>query len=137
MPREPETLPLRDGDDVLRARQLVRARAVEHGFSLVEQTKLITAASELARNTVTHGGGGSMTLCILENNGALGLELTFQDRGPGIPDVELALRDGYTTAGGLGLGLGGARRLSSDFEITSRPGEGTRVRIIRWKTFAR
>jgi serine/threonine-protein kinase RsbT len=108
-------------------------RAVEIGFNLVEQTKIVTAASELARNTIDHGGGGVARLQSLRNGGRAGLRLTFEDKGPGIPDVELALKDGYTTGGGLGLGLSGARRLSNEFEIQSRPGEGTRVSITRWK----
>ena len=108
-------------------------RAVEIGFNLVEQTKIVTAASELARNTIDHGGGGSARLQSLRNGGRAGLRLTFEDKGPGIPDIELALKDGYTTGGGLGLGLSGARRLSNEFEIQSRPGEGTRVTITRWK----
>src|SRR5438270_567592 len=100
---------------------------------LTEQTKIVTAASELARNTIDHGGGGSARLQSLRNGGRAGLRLTFEDKGPGIPDIELALKDGYTTGGGLGLGLSGARRLSNEFEIQSRPGEGTRVTITRWK----
>jgi serine/threonine-protein kinase RsbT len=106
---------------------------VEIGFNLVEQTKIVTAASELARNTIDHGGGGTARLQSLRNGGRAGLRLTFEDKGPGIPDLELALKDGYTTGGGLGLGLSGARRLSNEFEIQSRPGEGTRVSITRWK----
>jgi serine/threonine-protein kinase RsbT len=110
----------------------VRNWAVELGFGLVDQTKLVTAASELARNTVNYGGGGTVRMGALSNASHLGLQLTFEDHGPGIADVESALRDGYTTGSGLGLGLGGARRLANEFEIDSRPGEGTRVRIIRW-----
>ena len=129
-----ETMPLRLKDDIVLARQLVRARSVEAGFSLVDQTRLVTAASELARNTVDHGGGGTMTVELVNNDtGETGLRLTFDDHGPGIPDIELALKDGYTTRGGLGLGLGGARRLSNEFEISSEPGMGTRVSVVRWR----
>ena len=128
-----ETLPVRSSNDIVVVRQVVRMRAVEIGFNLVEQTKIVTAASELARNTIDHGGGGSARLQSLRNGGRAGLRLTFEDKGPGIPDIDLALKDGYTTGGGLGLGLSGARRLSNEFEIQSRPGEGTRVTITRWK----
>jgi len=128
-----ETLPVRSSNDIVVVRQVVRMRAVEIGFNLVEQTKIVTAASELARNTIDHGGGGSARLQSLRNGGRAGLRLTFEDKGPGIADIELALKDGYTTGGGLGLGLSGARRLSNEFEIQSRPGEGTRVTITRWK----
>jgi serine/threonine-protein kinase RsbT len=112
---------------------MVRQRAVELGFNLVDQTKIVTAASELARNTVQYGGGGTVTIEGLEEANRRGLRLTFEDHGPGIPDVELAMRDGYTTGGGLGLGLSGARRLSNEFHLDSRPGEGTRVTIVRWR----
>jgi serine/threonine-protein kinase RsbT len=128
-----EAVALQASEDVVRARQIVRDWANRLGFSLVDQTKLVTAASELARNTVQHGGGGFVRLEMVVNGKRRGLRLTFEDQGPGIPDVELALKDGYTTAGGLGLGLSGARRLSNDFELVSRPGEGTRVSIARWK----
>src|SRR5258705_12788468 len=128
-----ETVPLQSSEDIVKVRQAVRAWAVELGFSLVEQTKIVTAASELARNTVDYGGGGTVRLEMLEERGRGGLRLTFEDKGPGIEDLELALKDGYTSGGGLGLGLGGARRLSNEFEIASRPGEGTRVSITRWK----
>ncbi len=115
-------------------RQQVRARAVELGFGLVDQTKIVTAASELARNTLVYGGGGWAQIEIVEGPlGRSGLRLLFEDEGPGIPDVERALQDGFTTGGGLGLGLGGAKRLSNHFEIQSSPGEGTRVAITRWK----
>lgn len=114
-------------------RHEVRTWATEIGFSLVDQTKLVTAASELARNTVTYGGGGSMNMQMIEVNERPGLRLTFEDKGPGISDIELAMKDGYTTGGGLGLGLSGARRLSNEFEIYSKAGEGTRVSITRWK----
>ncbi len=128
-----EGLPLRTAEDIVLARQQVRACAVELGFSLVDQTKIVTAASELARNTVIYGGGGRVRIETVQGNGRPGLRLTFEDRGPGIPDVEKALQDGFTTGSGLGLGLGGAKRLSSEFEIVSRVGEGTRVTITRWK----
>ena len=120
-------------EDVVAVRQAVRQRAVELGFNLVDQTKIVTAASELARNTVQYGGGGTVTIEALEEMGRRGLRLTFADNGPGIKDIELAMKDGYTTAGGLGLGLSGARRLSNDFHIDSTPGEGTRVTITRWR----
>jgi serine/threonine-protein kinase RsbT len=128
-----EVMPVREEDDVVRTRQLVRRRSAELGFSLVEQTKLVTAASEIARNAVIYGGGGSMDLTVLRDGPKVGLKLTFADQGPGIPDIDLALRDGFTSGGGLGLGLGGARRLVNDFSIDSRPGEGTRVTLVRWK----
>jgi serine/threonine-protein kinase RsbT len=128
-----ETLSIRETDQVAFVRHAVRDWAIELGFSLIDQTKIVTAASELARNTVVHGKGGNVHLEVLEQNGRRGLRLTFQDQGPGIADIDMALKDGYTTGGGLGLGLGGAKRLSSEFEIYSRPGEGTRVAITRWK----
>lgn len=107
---------------------------MEIGFSLVEQTKIVTAASELARNTVIYGGGGEMRIeSVQQAPKRIGLRLTFEDRGPGIPDIELALRDGYTSGNGLGLGLNGARKLSHEFDIQSKPGEGTRITITRWK----
>jgi serine/threonine-protein kinase RsbT len=113
-------------------RRRVREFASSLGFTLVDQTKVVTAASELARNTMIYGGGGSMRAEAL-NGPRTGLRLTFEDNGPGIPDIELALRDGFTTGSGLGLGLGGAKRLVSEFEVSSRVGEGTRVTITRWK----
>jgi serine/threonine-protein kinase RsbT len=129
-----ETFPVRNGEDVVKARQVVRSRAMDVGFSLVEQTKIVTAASELARNTVIHGGGGEMRIeRLYQAPKRTGLRLTFEDQGPGIADIELALRDGFTTGNGLGLGLNGARKLSHEFNIWSRPGEGTRVTITRWK----
>lgn len=131
---EPTTLSVRSGEDVVKVRQAVRTLAMDLGFSLVEQTKVITAASELARNTLTYGGGGE---CRIErlNQGPkrAGLRLTFEDRGPGISNIDLALTDGYTTGNGLGLGLNGARKLSHEFDIWSQPGVGTRVTITRWK----
>ena len=127
-----DTLPIASDDDIVRVRQRVRDSAVRLGFSLVDQTKLVTAASELARNTLVYGLGGAMLVEEVVNNNRRGLRLTFEDNGPGITDVDLALKDGYTTGNGLGLGLSGARRLSQDFAIESRPGEGTRVVIARW-----
>jgi serine/threonine-protein kinase RsbT len=126
-------LPLRPSEDDVRMRQLVRERAVALGFGLVDQTKLVTAASELARNTLIHGGGGHGEIADVRNGARLGLCLAFVDEGPGIADVQQALQDGYTTGTGLGLGLGGARRLASEFAIESAPGRGTRVTIIRWR----
>ena len=128
-----DTVVLHSGEDVVIARQAVRRGAIELGFSLVNQTKIVTAASELARNTVQHGGGGVMTIERVHEGPRQGLSLTFADAGPGIADIERAMRDGYTTSGGLGLGLSGARRLSDRFSITSAPGQGTTVVIIRWK----
>jgi serine/threonine-protein kinase RsbT len=131
--RKDESRPLRAEDDVVRARQAVRSWAVEMGFSLIDQTKLVTAASELARNTVVYGGGGMLRMEALEDGARAGLRLVFADEGPGIPDIDTALRDGYTTGGGLGLGLGGARRLVSEFAIDSTPGLGTRITVVKWK----
>lgn len=128
-----ERLEIRASGDVVTVRQLVRTRASELGFSLVDQTKLVTAASELARNTLDYGGGGSVQVETIVEPIRRGLRLTFEDQGPGIADLEQALRDGYTSGKGLGLGLGGARRLMNEFDIQSRPGEGTRVRVARWR----
>ena len=129
-----ESLPIRSSEDVVRMRQWVRARAVSIGFNLVDQTKIVTAASELARNIIEHGGGeGHVHLDLITNNSKNGLRLTFEDKGPGIADVDQALKDGFTSGGGLGFGLGGAKRLVNEFEIVSRPGEGTRITITRWK----
>jgi serine/threonine-protein kinase RsbT len=127
-----EVLPIREKADIVRIRQRVRERSGEIGFGLVEQTKMITAASELARNALDHGGGGEMRLAEVDNGDRHGLRLEFSDRGPGISDVERALQDGFSTGTGLGLGLAGASRLVNDFEIDSTPGEGTRVTITRW-----
>jgi serine/threonine-protein kinase RsbT len=126
-------LSLRSQDDVVSVRQSVRSMAVGIGLSLVDQTKIVTAASELGRNTVVHGGGGKATLEIIHDTVKRGVRLTFEDRGPGIPNIERAMQDGYTSGGGLGLGLGGSKRLSQEFAIESTPGEGTRVTITRWK----
>lgn len=128
-----ERMPVRSGDDVVRVRQAVRTCAVEAGFGLVDQTKVVTAASELARNTLDYGGGGEVRIELLQEGRRRGLRLTFEDEGPGIPDVDLALTDHYTTGNGLGLGLGGAKRLSNEFHIESTVGVGTRVTIARWK----
>jgi serine/threonine-protein kinase RsbT len=128
-----DLLPIRSGDDVVRVRQQVRTRAVEIGMGIVDQTKIITAASELARNTLDYGGGGEVRIDLVEEGGRKGVRLTFEDRGPGIPDIEKALTDHYTTGGGLGLGLGGAKRLSNEFHIESTLGVGTRITIARWK----
>ncbi len=119
----------------MRLRKKVRERAVALGFTLVEQTKIITAASELGRNTIQYGGGGQARISAATNGTRRGLFLEFADQGPGIADLELALTDGYTTGGGLGLGLSGARRLSDEFDVESQPGQGTRVTIVRWKPF--
>ena len=124
---------IRSPEHVVNVRQAVRKKAVSIGFGLVDQTKIVTASSELARNALDHGGGGCVRMEILENDRRSGLRLIFEDQGPGIENVDLALTDGYTTANGMGLGLGGAKRLSHDFEISSKPGEGTRVSIVRWK----
>lgn len=119
--------------DVVKVRQLVRQWTISLGFSLVDQTKMVTAASELARNAWEHGGGGTVTLESLNNESRRGLRLTFADQGAGIADVEQALKDGYTTGGGMGLGLGGAKRLVNEFKIDSAPGQGTKVMIVRWR----
>jgi serine/threonine-protein kinase RsbT len=128
-----ETLPIRSGDDVVRVRQRVRALAVEIGLGLVDQTKIVTAASELARNTLDYGRGGDVCAEVVLAGARKGLRLSFEDQGPGIADIEQAMTDHYTSGGGLGLGLGGAKRLSNEFHIESTPGAGTRVTIARWK----
>ena len=127
-----DSLLIRAESDVVSARQKVRTAAASLGFTLVDQTKLVTAASELARNTLIHGGGGTLHMETL-NGPRTGLRLIFEDKGPGIPDITLALRDGFTTGNGLGLGLGGAKRLVNEFDIASQPGAGTRITVIRWK----
>ena len=127
-----EQMQVKAESDVVTARRRVREISTQLGFSLVDQTKVVTAASELARNTIIHGGGGTMTVESL-NGPRLGLRLVFEDSGPGISDIEMALRDGFTTGSGLGLGLGGAKRLVNEFEIDSRVGQGTRITITRWK----
>ncbi len=128
-----EVLPVRSSDDTVRVRQAVRTRAVEVGLGLVDQTKIITAASELARNTLDYGGGGEVRVDVVHEGARKGVRLSFEDHGPGIADIAQALTDHYTTGGGLGLGLGGAKRLSNEFHIESTPGVGTRVTIARWK----
>jgi serine/threonine-protein kinase RsbT len=128
-----ELLPLKTSNDVVLARQRVRQWAIELRFSLVDQTKLVTAASELARNTLDHGKGGQMTMEQLANGAKAGLRLAFEDTGPGIPDIEQALKDGFTSASGMGLGLGGSKRLVNEFSIESEVGKGTRVTVARWR----
>lgn len=130
--RDSGTHPVRLEQDVVRVRQAVRKLAQECGLRLVDQTKLVTAVSELARNTVVYGGGGDMDWAVLEDGPRLGIRLVFRDEGPGIPDLTLALTDGWTSGAGLGLGLTGARRLVDEFDIDSAPGAGTRVTITRW-----
>jgi serine/threonine-protein kinase RsbT len=126
-------LPIRSQEDVVRVRKAAREGAVAQGFSLVDQTKLVTAASELARNTLDYGGGGEVEVTTLSEPPRRGVRLVFTDKGPGIPDIAQALTDGFTSGGGLGLGLSGARRLSNEFSIESRVGEGTQVTIARWR----
>jgi serine/threonine-protein kinase RsbT len=128
-----DSLPLTRSEHIVVVRQAVRRRAVELGFSLVDQTKIVTAASELARNTLLHGGGGRAVVEIVCDGVRRGLRLLFEDKGPGIADIQLAMKDGYSTGGGLGLGLSGAKRLSNEFAISSTPGRGTTVVITRWK----
>lgn len=128
-----EVCPVRTSDDVVRVRQLTRLLAVSAGFGLVEQTKIVTASSEIARNTLVHGGGGQAVVETIRNGTKSGLRLTFEDQGAGIPDIELAMKDGYTSSGGMGHGLGGAKRLTHEFDIQSTPGQGTRVSFVRWK----
>ena len=135
MPAEESTglQPLRSEEDIVASRQKVRVLAQQLKFSLVDQTKMITAASELSRNTVVHGGGGQMRWELLDDGVRRGLRLHFEDEGPGIPDLKLALTDGWTSGGGMGLGLPGSKRLVHEFELQSTPGQGTRVSITRWK----
>ena len=132
-PRMTDALPVLNSDDIVRVRQEVRRQAVAVGLSLVDQTKIVTAASELARNLIDHAGGGVVQVELIEEGARRGVRLAFEDHGPGIVDVEKALTDGYTTGKGLGLGLGGARRLSNEFRIDTKVGEGTRITIARWK----
>jgi serine/threonine-protein kinase RsbT len=128
-----DELPIRSGDDVVRVRQQVRVAAAENGLSLVDQTKLVTAASELARNTLVHGGGGAARIEVVKSpSGRTGVKLYFTDEGPGIANIDLALTDGWTTGGGLGLGLSGTRRLVDEFELDSKPGAGTSVVVVKW-----
>jgi serine/threonine-protein kinase RsbT len=128
-----ETAPIRSSDDIVRVRRIVREWALSLGFSLVDQTKVVTAASELARNVIDYGGGGDFRIEALNNDTRRGLRLTFSDAGPGIADMEQAMKDGFTTGAGLGLGLGGAKRLVNEFLIDSKPGRGTTVVVVRWK----
>jgi serine/threonine-protein kinase RsbT len=129
-----ERLAIRSSEDVVKVRQQTRISAVAAGLSLVDQTKIITAASELARNTLDYGGGGEVCMEVIEEGGRRGVRLVFEDQGPGIPDVQMALKDGFTTGSGLGLGLGGSRRLANEFSIESKVGVGTIVTIVRWKS---
>jgi serine/threonine-protein kinase RsbT len=128
-----ETIPIKSSSDVVMVRQRVRVLAIEMKFSLVEQTKIVTAASELGRNTLEHGGGGSLELAVITNGARRGIHLRFIDHGPGIADIALALKDGYTSGSGMGLGLGGSKRLMNEFEIDTKPGSGTTITTIRWK----
>jgi serine/threonine-protein kinase RsbT len=129
-----EVVPIQSSSDIVKVRQLVREWVLKLGFSLVDQTKMVTAASELARNTLDYGGGGQVRLEVLNSEARRGVRLTFSDNGPGIEDVEQAMKDGYTTGSGMGLGLGGAKRLVNDFSIDSEPGRGTKVTIVRWRS---
>jgi serine/threonine-protein kinase RsbT len=128
-----DLMPILTPEDVVRVRREVRTQAIAVGFNLVDQTKIITAASEIARNTIDYGGGGTLRIEALRNGLRRGVRLTFADQGPGISDMRLALTDGYSSGSGLGLGLGGAKRLSSEFDIQSTPGKGTIVTLVRWK----
>ncbi|MEG4940035.1 anti-sigma regulatory factor [Microcoleus sp. F4-D5] len=128
-----ETLEIRSSSDIVHVRQQVRTWAVAMGFGLVDQTKIVTAASELARNTVDYGKGGTVTIEMLQLGTRKGLRLIFEDKGPGIPDIELAMTDGYTSNHGLGLGLSGSKRLMHEFEIVSKVGKGTKISIVRWR----
>lgn len=131
--QEPETLELRTSEDIVKARQRVRSCMIDQGFSLIDQTKMVTAASELARNTIDYGKGGTVQIESLTTGGRIGLRLVFLDHGPGIKDIQQALKDGFTTGLGLGLGLGGSKRLVNEFEIWSEPDKGTRVTVTRWR----
>jgi len=128
-----ELVPIQTSGDVVLVRQRVRQWATDLRFTLVDQTKLVTAASELARNALDHGKGGQMTMEILNGASRVGLKLVFEDSGPGIPDIEQALKDGFTTGSGMGLGLGGSKRLVNEFAIESKVGKGTKVTVVRWK----
>jgi serine/threonine-protein kinase RsbT len=129
----PSTVAIQSGEDVVRVRQEVRRFAIEAGLGLVDQTKIVTAASELARNTLDYGKGGQAMIEIVQAGARRGVKIVFEDNGPGIPDIEQALKDGFTTGKGMGLGLGGARRLCNEFAIESAPGKGTRITVARWK----
>jgi serine/threonine-protein kinase RsbT len=130
-----EIMPIRSDEQIVRLRRFVREKAVALSMSLIDQTKFVTAASELARNTLTYGGGGDVHFYTVQRNGRTGLRLEFVDQGPGIADIQKALTDGYTSGNGLGLGLGGAKRLCDEFEIRSAPGEGTHISVTKWKPF--
>jgi serine/threonine-protein kinase RsbT len=130
-----EEFPVQSSEDIVRVRHQTRQLAIAAGFNLVEQTKVVTASSEIARNALVHGGGGQATLELVREGAKTGVRLVFQDTGPGIPDIALALKDGYTSTGGMGHGLGGAKRLTHEFEIQSTVGQGTRVMLLRWKGF--
>ena len=130
---ESDSMELRSSEDIVLIRQAVRKKALALGFGLVDQTKFVTASSELARNTIDYGGGGTVLLEVVQNDRRSGIRVVFEDHGPGIPDIERALTDGFTSGNGMGLGLGGAKRLSHEFEILSEPGSGTKVTIVRWK----
>jgi len=130
---DPETVEIRTSEDIVVARQKVRSCMIEQGFSLIDQTKMVTAASELARNTLDYGKGGTMHIESLADGGRIGIRLVFTDHGPGIPDIQQALQPGFTTGSGLGLGLSGSKRLVNEFEIWSRPDEGTLVTVTRWR----
>lgn len=132
-PTEAGSMPLRNEQDIVMSRQQVRKLAQALKFSLVDQTKMVTAASELSRNTVVYGGGGEMRWEVLERGIRRGLRLAFEDRGPGIPDIEQAMTDGWTSGSGLGMGLSGSKRMVDEFDIRTAPGEGTCVTITRWK----
>ena len=126
-------LAIKSSEDIVRMRQMVREHAIGQGFSLVDQTKIVTAASELARNILNYAGSGELAIEPVVNGSRKGVKLVFSDKGPGIADIELAMKDGYTTGGGMGLGLGGSKRLASEFQIESQVGVGTRVSLTRWK----
>jgi serine/threonine-protein kinase RsbT len=128
-----EVLPIQNSTDIVQVRQTVRKWASELAFSLVDQTKIVTAASELARNVLVHGKGGVARVETVQNGSRRGVRLIFEDKGPGIADIEMAMRDGFTTANGLGLGLGGSKRLVNEFDVSSKLGEGTRVTVVKWK----
>jgi serine/threonine-protein kinase RsbT len=128
-----DTVPVRSSEDIVRVRQTVRKWAIEAGFSLVDQTKIVTAASEIARNTVDYGGGGTLLLESVRDGARHGLRLVFEDQGPGIADLKQAMTDGYTSGSGLGLGLSGAKRLSNEFKVESTAGQGTKVMLARWR----
>jgi serine/threonine-protein kinase RsbT len=129
-----EVIDLREAEDIVKVRQAIRKKAVSLGFGLVDQTKIVTASSELARNALDYGGGGVVRIDVVENDRRTGLRVAFEDHGPGIPDIDQALTDGFTTGNGMGLGLGGAKRLSHEFEIVSTAGEGAKITILRWKS---